>query len=240
MKLLVSGCSFSSGYGFESLPEKNWASQVAEQLGATLKNVACTGYDNTGICLNFLEQITKEDFDICLLQITSIDRVILSPNWNGAQLVSSMLNISNGFLSNLEYQHWFKKFALLNQHSEHWQRLLKFIHIVQNLSNQGKYIRFVNGLLDWDKELFNNPKESKFLNRLIDIDQLQDSDIPRLRKLVHSQTKSIDLNLWINPFNNFDQLRVDRIANEDPHPGLKSHDLYAKLITNYLKDNMYA
>jgi len=239
MRLLVSGCSFSSGWGFESLPEKNWANQVAEQFGATLTNVALTGYDNTGICLNFLEQITKEDFDICLLQITSISRVILSPNWNGCKLISK-INISNKFLSDSEYQRWFKNFVLLNQHAEHWNRLLKFVHIVQNLSNQGKYIRFVNGLLDWDEELFINPKESKFLNRLIDIDQIPDSDITRLRELVHNQTKLIDLNLWINPFNSFDQIKVDNISDEDSHPGLKSHDLYATLITNYLKDNTHA
>jgi hypothetical protein len=239
MKLLVSGCSFSSGWGFESTPEKNWANQVAEQFGATLTNVALAGYDNTGICLNFLEQIIKEDFDICLLQITSINRIVLSPNWNGARFVTES-NISNEFLSDSEYRRWFKNFVLLNQHAEHWNRLLKFINIVQNLSNQGKYIRFVNGLLDWDQELFTNPKESKFLNRLIDIDQILDSDITRLRELVHNQTKLIDLNLWINPFDSFDQIKVDDISDEDPHPGLKSHDLYATLITNYLKDNTYA
>ena len=239
MKLLVSGCSFSSGWGFESAPEKNWANQVAEQLGATLTNVAVTGYDNTGICLNFLEQIIKEDFDICLLQITNISRVVLSPNWNGSRLVTEV-NISNGFLSDSEYQSWFRNFVLLNQHAEHWGRLLKFIDIFQNLSNQGKYIRFVNGLLDWDEELFTNPKESKFLNKLIDINQIPDSDITRLRELVHNQTKSIDLNLWINPFNSFNRTKIDEISSGDFHPGLKSHNLYATLITNYLKDNTYA
>jgi hypothetical protein len=239
MKLLVSGCSFSSGWGFESAPENNWANQVAKKLGATLTNVAMAGYDNTGICLNFLEKITKEDFDICLLQITSIARVVLSPNWNGSRLVNEV-NISNGFLLDSEYQRWFKNFVLLNQHAEHWNRLLKFIHICQNLSNQGKYIRFVNGLLEWDKALFTNPKESRFLNRLIDVNSTSNLDIIRLRELVHNQTKSIDLNLWINPFNNFNSARVDSISAEDNHPGLKSHNLYATLITNYLKDNTNA
>jgi hypothetical protein len=239
MKLLVSGCSFSSGWGFESSPEKNWANQVAEQLGANLTNVALSGYDNIGICLNFLEQITKEDFDICLLQITGISRVVLSPNWNGARRITE-LNMSNGFLSDSEYQRWFKNFVLLNQHAEHWNRLLKFIHIVQNLSNQGKYIRFVNGLLDWDKDLFTTPTQSKFLNRLIDNNQIPDSDITRLCDLVHNQTKSIDLNLWINPFNSFNRLKIDTISDDDHHPGSKSHNLYATLITNYLKDNTHA
>jgi hypothetical protein len=240
MKLLVSGCSFSSGWGLESTPEKCWVNQVAEQLGATLTNVARPGHDNPGIFLSFMEQIAKEDFDVCLLQISSIDRIMFSPNWNGGQLCSELRNISNGLVSDRQWRSFYKTFIVLNQFSEHWNRLLKIMNIVQQLNKQGKYIRFVNGLLTWDNDLFTTPTKSRFLNRLIDIDQLPDCDITRLRELVYNQTKSIDLNLWINPFNSFNQLKVDTISAEDIHPGLKSQNLYATLITNYLKDNTHA
>lgn len=239
MKLLVSGCSFSSGFAFDNTNiEKNWPNQLANLLGATVTNVAQTGYDNVGIFINAMEQLTKEDFDICLLQITSIDRLLLSPNWYGARICSPDTNISDNLLSDQEYQHWCKTFVLLNQHAEHWSRLLKIINIIQNLTKQGKYIRFVNGLLDWDQNLFVDHTRSKFLDRLIDIHSIPDDEIDRLRKLVYNQAMSIDLNLWINPFNSFNSLKFDHILPTDTHPGIQSHTLYTNLIFNYLNETL--
>ena len=252
MKLLVSGCSFSSGFGFNSdILERNWPNQLATLLNANLTNVARPGHDNPGIFISFMEQIAKEDFDVCLLQISAIDRIMFSPNWNGPQLCGQLTkqqlllgkrtsNISNGAVSDSQYQLFYKTFLVLNQHAEHWNRLLKIINIVQQLNKQEKYIRFVNGLLNWDQELFIDPVKSEFLNRLIDIDNISDNDIDRLRTLVYNQTKSIDLNLWINPFSNFLTTQIDNISSDDNHPGLKSHDMYTKLIFNYLKDNINA
>jgi hypothetical protein len=243
MKLLVSGCSFSSGFGFtDANIERNWPNQLAKRLGAELTNVAKTGYDNTGIFMNALEQLTKQDFDICLLQITQIDRLLISPNWHGHRMCRPESNITNGILSDSEYQKWVKTFILLNQSSEHWTRLLKMINIVQNLIAQGKYIRFVNGSLDWDHALFNDPANSEFLNRLIDIDNLPNDEVDKLRTLVYNQTKSIDLSLWVNPFDKFcGPIQRDDILPTDKHPGVKSHDVLTDLIYNYLtKDKINA
>lgn len=239
MKLLVSGCSFSSGFKFDDTNiEKNWPNQLANRLGATVTNVAQTGYDNVGIFMNAMEQLTDTDFDICLLQITGIDRLLISPNWNGARMCRPDANISNGLLSDKEYQHWCKIFVLLNQHAEHWSRLLKIIKIVQNLSKQGKYIRFVNGLLDWDQDLFVDHTRSKFLDRLINIHGIPDDEIDTLRELVYNQVKSIDLNLWINPFNSLNSMQFDHILPTDTHPGIKSHTFFADLIFNYLNETL--
>lgn len=244
MKLLVSGCSFSSGFGFtDANIERSWPNQLAKRLGATLTNVAKTGYDNTGIFMNAMEQLTKEDFDICLLQITQIDRLLISPNWHGPRMCRLEANITNGLLNDREYRQWCKTFILLNQSSEHWARLLKIINIVQNLIAQGKYIRFVNGSMDWDSALFNNPTQSRFLKRLIDFDNIPDDEVDKLRNFVYNQTMSIDLNLWINPFDKFCGLTIqrDNILPTDIHPGVKSHDTLTDLIYNYLtKDKINA
>jgi hypothetical protein len=243
-KLLVSGCSFSSGWGFtDANIQRNWPTQLAKRLDATVTNVAQLGFDNPGIFINFIEQLTKEDFDICLLQVTSIDRLLLSPNWHAATTPRIEENMTNGLMSDSEYKQWCSKFLLLNQQSEHWIRLTKIINVIQNLSRQGKYIRFVNGLLDWDRELFIDPLKSGFLERLIDIDNIPNDEIDRLRNLVYNQTKGIDLNLWINPFDSFHNLQIDDMSPEtDPygHPGVESHDMYAELVFNYLKDDKNA
>ena len=233
-KLLVSGCSLSSGCGFtDTNIERNWPNQLAERIDATLTNLAVTGYDNPGIFINAIEQLIQQDFDICLIQLSSIDRIVLSPNWNG-HLLTTNSNISNGLLSDKQYQSFYKSFLLLNQHAEHWNRLLKIIHSVQHLNKQGKYVRFVNGILDWDQELFADPCKSKFLDRLIDIDNICDDDIKKLRTLVYNQARSINLDFFINPFNNFQKIKIDDISSNDAHPGVKSHNLYTDLIFNYL------
>jgi hypothetical protein len=240
MKILTSGCSFTSGWAFDDTKlKRNWPNQLATRLGATVTNIAYTGNDNIGIFINFLEKISEESFDICLLQITSIDRVLFSPNWHGTYKCLPD-NMSNGFMSDKEYNTWYKNFLFLNQHSIHWSRFLQIQNVVKKLNNQGKYIRFINGLLNWDQELFTDPVNSKFLDRLIDVDNIPDSEIDRLRSLVYNQTKSIDLDLWINPFNSFRDLQVDNILPTDSHPGLKSHDIFAELIFNYLRENKNA
>ena len=239
MKLLVSGCSLSSGWGFDvNNKQLNWPEQLASRLDATLVNVSVTGYDNPGIFMNFMQELVKEDFDLCLLQVTALERIILSPTWHGSQLCNR-LNISNGLLSESDYHKWYKNFLLLNQSAEHWHRLCKIINILQELAYQKKSIRFINGLLDWDYELFNNPSKSMFINRLLDVNNLPDDDIDKFRNIVYNQTKGIDLNLWINPFNSFKNMQIDNISVSDSHPGIASHLAYTDLIFNYLKDTSH-
>ena len=60
MKLLVGGCSFSSGWRFT--PDnihQTWPSRLAKELGAELTNVSAPAYDNKGIFLNYVEQLVK-------------------------------------------------------------------------------------------------------------------------------------------------------------------------------------
>lgn len=230
MKLLIGGCSLSSGWGFQKNNiHYNWPNQIAKKLDADLVNVSVTGYDNQGIFLNFIEQIINNEFDLCLLQVTSLTRIVLSPNVHGHRLVNAD-NISNGFLNNTEYQDWYKKFALLNQGIEHWNRLVKIISIVQKLVKQGKKIKFVNGLLNWDQELFSCPSKSSFIKNTIDFDNIVDSDIDKFTKVMYNQAKTIDLDLWVNPFNPFSKLQTDTIAIGDSHPGIKSHQHFTNLI----------
>lgn len=230
MRLLIAGCSFSSGWGFkDDNIHQHWPNQLAKKLNADLVNVSATGYDNQGIFLNFIEQIFAHEFDLCLLQVTSLARVVISPNIHGPRLIGS-INISNGFLTDAEYQDWYKKFALLNQGIEHWYRFIKMVSIVQELVKQGKNIKFVNGFLKWDKDLFTQPTKSKFIQSTIDSNNIVDSDIDKFTKIMYNQSQTIDLDLWINPFDPFYKLQVDTISNVDTHPGLRSQQIFTDLI----------
>jgi|LakMenEpi03Aug12_release.lakeMendotaPanAssembly.Ray.scaffolds.fasta_scaffold194982_3 hypothetical protein len=230
MKLLISGCSFSSGWGFNvDNIHQHWPNQIAKKLNADLVNVSAAGYDNQGIFLNFIRKIVELEFDLCLLQVTDLTRVVLSPNVHGYKLVNQT-NISNDLLTDAEYWDWYKKFAILNQGMEHWERFINIVCTIQELVKQGKKIKFVNGLLSWDRELFEQPTKSKFIQSTIDFDNIIDSDIDKFTKIMYNQAQTIDLDLWINPFVPLNNLQVDMISISDPHPGLKSQQIFTDLI----------
>jgi hypothetical protein len=54
--------------------------------------------------------------------------------------------------------------------------------------------------------------------------------------VVHSvkdQVQKFHLEKWINLFDNLNQMKVDQISSTDPHPGIKSQQIFAKYITEY-------
>jgi hypothetical protein len=237
MRLLVGGCSFSSGWGFTPANiEQCWPNLLAKKLNAELTNVSKTGYDNTGIFLNLIEKLIDTDFDLCLFQVTALNRIILSPNAHGHQLLHpGGANMSAGKLSDIEYTAMIKKFVLINQDMEHWNRLFKIITTIQTLIKQGKNIKFINGLLHWDDNFFTNPSQSIFLKSTIDFDNLPDADIAKFTQVLYNQAQAIDLTAWINPFTSLKKISVDTISAKDLHPGLKSHSIFADTIYKGLK-----
>lgn len=232
MKLLVGGCSLSSGWGFTTDNiDQCWPNLLAKKLNANLTNVITTGYDNTGIFLNIIEQLTRTDFDLCLFQVTSLNRLIVSPSVHGHHILnSSAPNMFSKKLSNSEHAFTIKKLVLINQDIEHWNRLFKIITTIQNLIKQGKNIKFINGLLHWDDKFFTNPTKSTFIKTTIDFDNLTDNDIAKFTQVLYNQAQTIDLTAWINPFTTLKKISVDNISATDYHPGLKSHIIFADTI----------
>lgn len=239
-KVLVSGCSISAGSGFplEKSEPRLWCNQVAEKLNANLTNVSVPGYDNPGIFLNALERFTEENYDLILIQFSGFDRIVVSPNIHGRILISSIHHLSNidrwkDWFDKKDYQNFVKTFVLLNRGMEHWCRLINIILSLQNLRKKlNLNIRFINGLLPWDRPLFDGG-HSDFLWNCFDLDKLPDHDIKRFTEQIHKQIQFIDLDLWINPFDSFASHVLDR-APLDDHAGYKSHDLYTDIVMNSL------
>lgn len=165
-----------------------------------------------------------------MFQVTAMNRIVISPNAWGCRLFNPLENISEGILSDPEYSFMAKKFLLINQDIEHWNRLFKIITIIQDLIKQGKQIKFINGLLHWDKCFFTNPENSKFIKNTIVAENLPDEDIVKFTKILYNQSQSIDLINWINPFTSLKNLSVDYISVNDSHPGLQSHKIFADII----------
>ena len=236
MKILVSGCSLTAGWGFDGGSESPeiWPNILAQKLNAEITNVGRSGYDNTGIFLNALEKCTASKYDLVLLQLTRLNRVVVSSTIHGVTLLgTSPPNLPETVITKSEYKKFHKTFFKLNQPYEHWIRLLKIIKTVQQLNKQGYNIKFINGLLDWKEEFFTNPT-SEFLKYLIGFNNLPDDDIQKISKIINLDKQDIDLDLWVNPFSTFLNLKVDSLSDTDEHPGPKSQKLFADMFLNNL------
>jgi hypothetical protein len=238
MKILVSGCSLSAGAGFADSMEdpRIWTNLLAKKMNAEVTNVSRPGYDNPGIFLNALEKLTSHDYDLILLQITALGRICVSPNLHGI-IPLSATNILETWKNKFDFKthkDFLRHFTMLNGDYEHWKRLTKIIYTAQNLANKGYNIKFVNGLLDWSKDFFLETT-SRFADRILDVDNLPDHDVIWGRSDLDNDKKQIDLKLWINPFDSFDSLTIDRASRTDNHPGIESQKLFCDLIFNYLQ-----
>lgn len=242
-KILVSGDSISYGTGFPL--EKNessiWPNQLATFLEAELTNVSIPGYDNTGIFINAMSKLLATKYDLILIQLSSLDRVILSPNmhlrltfnYTTADILANIMSeLAIPQFSKDQLLYFHKIFVELNGQYEHWERLIKIIYSIQSLVKQGHNIRIINGLFDWSEEFFTS-KHSLYAKKILNYDSLPDEDINIGLEKIYKQIKDIDLSIWVNPFNSFEQIAVDD-APLDNHPGSKSHKIYTNMILKNL------
>jgi len=236
MKILVSGCSFTSGLKFEL--EKNdpkiWPNLLSTALNAEVVNVGVSGYDNSGIFLNAVSEFTATNYDLILIQITALNRVVVSPTFEGSYVITRY-NSSSIFynMDDEEYQKFYKSFTKLNNDFEHWKRLILIIKSLQNFINQGYNIKIINGLMEWDQSFFTTD-DSNFAKNILDFHMLPDKLIQKGLDIINLDKKLINLNHWINPFDSMRKMQIDTVLKSDQHPGPKTHKLVADLILSKL------
>ena len=234
MKLLVGGCSFSAGHGFSGgITDPNiWPNLLAKELNAELTNVSQRGYDNPGIFLQLLKEITTTNYDLILFQVTSLNRIILSPTIHGSYRLSEE-NWSSNRINNKDYKDFYRVFVELNKDFEHWHRFMNIMLTVQNLVKQGHNIKLINGLMDWDQSFF-DADISPFAKSVLDFNNTPDEDIEQGLNMLNRDKQKIDLNVWINPMESMFRTKVDTISSTDSHPGIISQINYAKMIVKKL------
>lgn len=243
MKVLVAGDSISYGYGFPLEKEEPtiWPNRVAHALNASLVNVSIPGYDNSGIFINAVTELLATKYDLILIQLTSLDRIVVSPNMHCRTNLSSQSHTSLYDWLNKIKIHQFTKEQLLtfkkvlqeiNGRYEHWQRLIRIITSLQNLRKLGHNIHIINGLLDWSEEDFTN-KYAEYFKDILNYHSLPDSDIIIGLEEISQQLQHIDLTMWMNPFANLIHKQIDN-APLDNHPGSNSHKIYTEMILKHL------
>lgn len=243
MKILVCGCSFSSGWGFNNgINDANiWPNIVAKNLNAEITNLSVTGCDNTEIFLNAVTAIQNFNFDKIIVQWTSLDRIIVTP----APEHYTMITRDNPctVINDADYQKFYKILLELNGMQAHWNRFYKMINVLQNYDN----VYFVNGLLSWNQKLFDKNTtledcvKDKFLSSLLQIKSkwtpdsgIQSEWIPEtLWHNIKTQVQTLNLEKWITLFDSLQSTKVDQISIADPHPGVRSHQIFANHISKY-------
>lgn len=138
---------------------------------------------------------------------------------------------------------------LLVMHHLHWEilKIVDYTNIITKLAQQLNInnIFFINGLCPWDKnyfvELHNVDPESYTpftKTEILNIETRDDEDIHTLYKLAHSHYKTaggIDSNLWINLYQSFHSLTIDK--NFDlKHPGTQSNQIFFQTIKTRLQE----
>jgi hypothetical protein len=246
MKILVCGCSFSSGWGFDDgISDANiWPNIVAKNLDAEVTNLSITGCDNIEIFLNALTAIQNQNFDKIIVQWTSLERIIISPKAEHYTMITEANPCPD--LSDSDYRHFYKVFLELNGMQAHWNRFHKLISVLQNYNN----VYFVNGLLPWNQKLFDKNTtledcaKNKFLSSLLQIESkwtpdlgIQSEWMPEpVWDTIKIQVQTLDLNKWIMLIDSMQSLKVDQISDNDLHPGIQSHQIFANYITKYFLD----
>lgn len=240
MTLLVAGCSFSSGWGFDD-PAKTWPTQLSQKLGMPVCNISQTAASNQDIFLSVLKN-QQHKHDLRLVQWTALNRITVSPSPINPKVVLSYhnpyLEQSLPGVSTREINTFVQILAVLNQDWKHYFDLVDMIEILQ----QDPLVYFINGLLPWDADFFYHnwtiplTASNRFLEFLLQIDQFDDWQLQELLTKVMQARNRIDQTRWINLTNSWDSSKLDTVSASDPHPGPMSQAHYADQIYDFIKE----
>jgi len=240
MTLLIAGCSFSSGWGFQDQTQ-TWPHKLSQKLDLNLCNVAETASSNQDIFLSVLKA-QHCTFDVKLVQWTALNRITVSPLPVNSKVI---LSYHNPYLeqalpefSSQEVKTFVQILTVLNQDWKHYFDLVDMIEILQ----KDPSVYFINGLLPWDAEFFSRKwtvpiqVQNKFLEFLLQVEQFDDPQLcVLLKKIIHARNR-IDQSRWINLTNSWESSKIDTVSTTDPHPGAASQLVYADQIYNFIKE----
>lgn len=245
MKILVAGCSFSSGWGFPQTKNNPiiWANQLQRMLGCQIDNVSQTSASNSDIFLSTLKQLRTQDYNLVLVQWSGLNRITVSPSPLATQVLlhnDNYLREELKLFSAQEISGFLKILTTLNQDWKHFNQLIDMIRILQSFPN----VYFINGLLPWSESFFNNSVESfptdvkldEFTQHLIQVDQYPDQLLTEWLLEVKQQRSILIKKNWINLTTPWKSSKIDTLSAQDQHPGPLSQQQFANQILNFLKD----
>jgi len=241
MKVLVAGCSFSSGWGFNNSLKSNWVDIIKIKTSWEIKNIAVTGNSNLEIFLSILNELTQNQYDLILCQFTALNRITVSSSPENPNVIISHGNNelfeSIAGVNYRDVEIFLKLFTILNQDWKHYINLIKIINVLQSINEK---IVFINGLLPWDRDFFDTqwtvplPKHNHFVDSLLQTTEFDDYSLDKFLKEVILCRNIINQSRWVNLYESWQQTAIDAISPTDPHPGEKSQVKFANQVLKYI------
>jgi hypothetical protein len=240
MRLLVAGCSFSSGWGLESL-EQSWPDILAKKLGVDLDNRALESSSNSDIFLQAMRD--NKRYDIIVVQWTALGRISLSPSpVNPSVIVSHPNKFFDASMPDIGSQNLRNFYKIMSLANGDWRHYFDLISMIEILQDDPRFI-FVNGLLDWDLDFFDRqwsiPIEipNQFIENLLQINEFDDKMLSGLLSKVLVARNKIDRSRWVNLTSSWQESKIDAVSLTDQHPGIQSQKLFSESVYNFIKEN---
>jgi hypothetical protein len=243
MKILITGCSFSSGWGFEQGKDdpSSWPEIVRQKFDCSIHNLAETGNSNTDIFLSLINEAGQKNYDLIVFQATALDRISVSPSPMSGKI--NLLNFDEiddhyrAKFSSGEIENFKKIYVTLNQS---WKSFFDFVVMCNVCSKLPIPVVMINGLMPWGKHFWTTSADGSIdsvTKDLIQFDQYPDSVLfPWLEKVTEAKQTIKKLH-WINLERSWQCAKIDTISSRDQHPGPLSQHLFAEQVVHFLKEN---
>lgn len=258
-KILFSGCSYTTGYGF---PEERrhpglWVNLLHREntnfKNLELVNAAVTGRSNAGIFQDVAWHLLKNKFQYAIVAWTSMPRYEFDLGLETYATQQTFIPNSptrthklNGITYDNKYLDTVRDrlLSLIHLHRE-IQNLLYYVNCLIEISQrQNTKIFFVNAICPWDKNYF--VKLENFLpedateftkKEIINLKNRSDEEFFILYEKMHQeyqQTGGIQQEYWLNLYDSLRHLRID--TNSDgTHPGMESNQKYFEILNQALR-----
>jgi len=258
MKVLVVGCSGSYGLLFEHGPldERLWFKRLIKQtIGeAEITNLSESARNNEWIFLQTALEITKNKYDLVLVQWTELERLNVHL---GLETYDTMHLLQKngpnmGIVNHVTVPgRWLAKLGdnLRTISNPHWAilNLVKYTNTLINIQEKihKSKIAFVSGALGIPDDYFQKkniklPSDlSKFEQDILSVPLRNDKEIFELYNKIHEDYQNaggMPLEYWLNPLSQHTiRDRIDSIVEGDYHPGHHSHAQIADICAPKLK-----
>lgn len=233
MKVLIAGCSLSSGWGFDQgrADPRIWPNM----LGLEVTNIAQTAASNYDIFLASLWEQTQNQYDLVLNQFTALDRITMATGVDSL-LILNTINPTLAqpkLLKHIPISDLGVFARVLTMANNLWKNFHDLITMTKILSSQSTPNYFINGLLPWEDDFFTqHDRDDVFTRNLLSID----TDYAKLKEILKHSKKQFNTTQWINLTVNWQIQKLDSISNNDIHPGINSQIFFANQVNNFLKE----
>jgi hypothetical protein len=253
--VLAVGCSLTYGAGLprELNDPALWVNQICS--GRYIRNQAKIGANNEWIFLEAVTAMRQHSYDLVIVGWSVIPRY----NFHvGLELYPVETKLNEDFDINLNNQvtftnRWLRDTGdrLRTMHNDHWDilNIVKYVNALiemQEISRKGK-ILFVNTASPWRDGYFQkqSPKSPSdldlYVQSLLQVTTRDDHEIFALYDMIHDhyqQYGGIQEQHWLNLYRPLVSMQIDRISDQDPHPGPQSQEIFAHYLSPILKEKL--